>query len=277
MGKSNLYKNKDRLIDLFKSEGRWLKIPDTTGRCIIFSDPHNDGRTTHFIIDRYLINTSNTKIIICGDYGDRSPFSWQAKPTATIDYLLKLKLKYPDRLYMLMGNHDLNPKKYQRFLPCDFWESLSQYDENFYTEILESLPIVATTPNNFINVICTHGVLPDNKKFFDDFDLDNETLKDCLWSDYVETISPIKKQSLRKEKGYDDFYKSMKSFKSTYLIKGHNPRAPLKMFDNKCITLSTTRVFKGVCDRHIAIIELGKQIKSTDDIELVNIDNLIEL
>jgi len=273
MEKSFLYKNKDRLVDLFRSEGRWLKIPDTTGRCLVLSDLHNDGRTLNFIVDKYFTNETDTIIIVCGDYGDRSPSSWIKKPTETLDYLLNLKMKYPNRLFMLMGNHDLNPKKYQKFSPCEFWNSLSKYDEGFYTEVLEFLPIISTTSNG---VICTHGVLPDSKHFFDDFDINSEALKECLWSDYVESNSPIKKVSIRKQKGIDDFNRSLKSYNCRCLIKGHNPSAPLIMYDQRCITLQTTRVFKGICDRHIAIIDLNKQVDDANEVEIVNIDKMIE-
>jgi len=136
MGKS-LYKNKDKLISLFKSDGRWLKIPATTGKLICISDLHNDRRTLNLIIDHYFTNKTDTKLIFLGDYGDRSPDSIISKPTTTIDYLLKLKMKYPDRLFMLMGNHDLNPKKYQKFVPCEFWNSLSDADEKFYGDVLD--------------------------------------------------------------------------------------------------------------------------------------------
>ena len=270
MGKTNLYTKKNRLLKLFKADGRWLKIPGNKGKLIILSDLHNDGKTMHLIIDRYFTPSPETKICICGDYGDRSPNSWVTKLTATIDYLLKMKLKYPDRLFMLMGNHDLNPSKYQRFMPCEFWNSLSPYDEKFYTEILESLPVMATTENG---VIMTHGVLPFSPAFFDDFKLDSPEFMECLWSDYTDG-SPIETNSIRKQKGIDDFNKSMNAFDCNLLIKGHNPRAKLKTFDDRCVTLQTTRVFEGVCDRHIAIVDLEKPIIDANDIELVNLDQL---
>lgn len=270
MGKTNLYKNRTKLIELFKADDRWLKIPDTTGKLVVLSDLHNDGRTAHLILDRFLINSPDTKICICGDYGDRSPNSWMTKPTATIDYILKMKFKYPDRLFMLMGNHDLNPAKYQMFMPCEFWNSLSPHVEEFYTEILESLPVVATTANG---VIMTHGVLPASPAFFDNFKLGSPEFMECLWSDYTED-APIETNSIRKQKGINDFNLSMKAFDSNLLIKGHNPRAALKLFNDRCVTLQTTRVFEGICDRHIAIIDLGKPVIDANDIELVNLDLL---
>jgi len=266
MDQQNFYKSKNKLIKLFKADGRWLRIPENKGECVVLSDLHNDGRTLDFIIDTYLVNSKDAKIVICGDYGDRSPSSWLSKPTATLDSLLKLKLKYPDRIFMLMGNHDLNPSKYQNFMPCEFWHSLSEHDEGFYTEILESLPVVTTFENG---VIMTHGVLPSSA-IFDDFDLASIALMESLWSDYTEDV-PVKTDSIRKQKGLDDFKRSMDSFNCNVLIKGHNPYAPLRMFDNKCVTLQTTRVFEGVCGRHIAIVDLGKPVSDVNDIKLVDL------
>jgi len=273
MSKINLYKNKNRLLELLKADSRWLKIPGNRGKLIVLSDLHNDGRTLHLIIDTYLTNSNDAKIVICGDFGDRSPSSWLSKPTATLDYLLKLKLKYTDRLFMLMGNHDLNPTKHQQFMPCEFWSSLSEQDETLYTEILEALPVLATTENG---VIMTHGVLPSSPAFFDNFRLGGPEFMECLWSDYTER-TPTVTESIRKQKGLDEFHRSMKAFDSKLLIKGHNPYAPLQMFDNRCVTLQTTRVFEGICDRHIAIIDLEKPVHSADDVELINLDQFDEV
>lgn len=270
--KQIFYKSKKKLISLFKSDGRYLKILDDKGLCVVLSDLHNDGSTLKLIIDMYFSNSKDNKIVVCGDYVDRSPSSWILKPAATIDYLLELKLKYPDRVFLLMGNHDLNPEKYKKLMPCEFWYSLSKKDENFYTEILEALSVVAITKNG---VIMTHGILPSSPAFFDKFDLDITELMETLWSDYTEDF-PIKMEAIRKQKGLDDFRRSMDAFSSNVLIKGHNPHAPLKMFENKCVTLNTTRVYDNACGRHIAIIDLGKTVNSADDITIVNLTRLPE-
>ncbi len=38
---------------------------------------------------------------------DRQPSSWNDKPSEVIDKLLALKLEYPDRIFLILGNHDL--------------------------------------------------------------------------------------------------------------------------------------------------------------------------
>lgn len=38
----------EELVDvkkIFKNEGRWVKIPNTTGKLVVVSDLHGDGRT----------------------------------------------------------------------------------------------------------------------------------------------------------------------------------------------------------------------------------------
>lgn len=282
MESEDLFDKKDELIRLFKSDGRWVKIPATSGRCIVCSDLHNDRRTLRFIVEEYLTNRSDTTLVICGDYIDRSPPSMMAYPAATLEYLLPLKIRYPDRIFMLMGNHDLNPSKYVKFGPAEFWDHLSECNEQpfrghiqpFYSDILEYLPLIATTSNN---VICIHGVLPENQSIFANFDLHGDKLTECLWSDYTEKTEIVNNpKSLRKKKTRKEFDSAMNSFGSKLLIKGHNPYAPLMMYDNKCVTLQTTRVFAGLCDRRMAVVELGKPVSDANDIELVNIDELIK-
>ncbi|WP_321495581.1 metallophosphoesterase [uncultured Desulfobacter sp.] len=267
MEKQEFYK--DKLINLFESDGRWLKIPGNKGKCVILSDLHNDRDTLNIVVDRFLTNAEGVKIIFCGDYVDRSPSSWLINPTATIDSLLKLKIQYPDRIFLLMGNHDLNPSKHKKFMPCEFWCSLSKQDSHFYTEILESLPIVASTENG---VIMTHAVLPSSPAFFDDFNLTGIALQELLWSDYSER-QPANIRAVQKQKSYGDFKRSMDAFKCNVLIKGHNPYAPLKMFDNRCITLNATRIYDNVCGRHIAVMNLSKSVNSANDIKLIDLQS----
>ncbi|MBF0203338.1 MAG: metallophosphoesterase [Desulfamplus sp.] len=272
---TDLFDKKDELLRLFKSDGRWVKIPANSGKCIVCSDLHNDCRTIKFIIDNYFLNRSDTTIIICGDYIDRSPPSMIPYPTATLEYLLLLKLRYPDKIFMLMGNHDLNPSKYVDFGDAEFWDYLSDCDDKmFYSDILESLPLIATTSNN---VICIHGVLPEDQSIFDNFDLHSHELKECLWADYTKNKEVVNyPNSFRKKRTRKYFDSSMSAFRSNLLIKGHNPYAPLVMYDRKCVTIQTSRIFAGLCDRHIAIVELGKPVFDANDIELVNIDTLIK-
>ena len=121
-----------------------------------------------------------------------------------------------------------------------------------------------------------HAVLPPTPAFFDNFELGSTEFMECIWSDYVEK-TPIETESIRKQKGVADFNRSMDAFKSTVLIKGHFPtKPPITTFDNKCITIQTTRVFKGICDRHIVIIDLEKPVNNANDIEIINLDKLLE-
>lgn len=267
-----LFSNRERLLDLFRSENRWVKIPIKRGKCIIVSDLHNDGRALRFIVHRYLRINSDDIVVICGDYIDRAPLSWMARPKATINVLLQLKLTFPDRLFMLMGNHELNPEKYIRFTPSEFWESLSGEEIEFYSDVLETLPFIATTENG---VICIHGVLPPDKSVFSRFEFNVESIRDCLWADYHESDQPDYLRGVRARRFRSDFDRSMNSFKKNILIKGHNPKAPLKMFDDRCVTIQTTRSFEPLCQPHIAIIDLIKPVNDANDIELVNLSSTL--
>ncbi len=64
----------------------------------------------------------------------------------------------------------------------------------------------------------------------------------------------------------------MSNLKLNVLIRGHDPLAPEKMFDNRCLTLFTSSAYKK--ERKIAISRLDKEIKSINDIKILSFDNL---
>ena len=54
------------------------------------------------------------------------------------------------------------------------------------------------------------------------------------------------------------------------LIRSHDPYAPERMYDNRCLTIFTSNAY-GV-ERKIAVLSLNKVIKSVKDIEVISLD-----
>lgn len=255
--------------ELFEAEGRILKISQKKGNLVVVGDLHNDLKILNLVLDRLFYPHPDNLMLFLGDYVDRTPESIKDNKSAVVDKLLSLKKQYPERIFMLLGNHDLDPEQYVGF-HSSFWNEQIEDRQDFYKETLSAMPIVAVTANG---VAMCHGVLP-HMKDFQRFDLTTRVWRDVLWSDYYED-GQQRAYSTRGSKAKNDFIDAMDSFGSLVLIKGHNPNAPLTMFDKKCITLQTNRHYMHKCGINVAIIKLQNKIKSSNDVKLLDLEGII--
>ncbi|KAA6379492.1 MAG: putative Serine/threonine-protein phosphatase 6 catalytic subunit [Streblomastix strix] len=125
-----------------------------------------------------------TKYIFMGDYVDRGRYSLE-----TLSYLLCLKAKYPDRIYLLRGNHETRQisNTYGFFDDC-----MKQYGNIFpwtkCMEVFDCLPIAALIDDR---VLCVHGGLSPDIRTVDQIRLIPRRLEvpaqgaysDLMWSD----------------------------------------------------------------------------------------------
>ena len=88
---------------LTQAEGRFELEPNLvrlhSGRAIFVGDTHGDFDASKKVIASYL--RPENSVIFLGDYVDRGPQSVE-----NINYLLCLKLAYPENIFLLMGNHE---------------------------------------------------------------------------------------------------------------------------------------------------------------------------
>jgi len=252
-----------------KSE-KLIKIEKT--RMVIFvGDTHGDLEASKKVIKDYLpVRRSlgeggkpGNKIVFLGDYVDRGSNSKE-----NLDFLLETKLKKPNQIYLLQGNHEGH--HILKFSPADFWESLNEKDYKKYSLIVEKFPLVVVTKN----IIALHGVLPNVKNLaeINKIKLGSKEWRQITWGDFSdETGEYLGTDPFtgRPQFGQDYFLKSMKRFNKKVLIRSHQPTSPLFMFDNQCLTIFTSSVY--VRERTIAIADFKKSIKTVKDLEIKRI------
>jgi len=230
------------------------------GKLIVVGDTHGDLETTKIIVKNFL-NKKNCYICFLGDYVDRGP-----KSKENIDFLLSLKEKH-ENLILLAGNHEMYPVV--ECSPADFWENLNENEFNFYKEKFLNLPICAYG-NGFITL---HGALPEIEKLEDIEKIeigDKEWFK-IMWGDFKDKEGEYLGDFLGRPKfGKDYFLKVMDKIGVNVLIRSHDPYAPERMFNNRCLTIFTSIAYG--TERKIAFINLRKKIKSIDDIEIISLD-----
>lgn len=128
--------------------------------------------------------SNKRKYLFLGDYVDRGPHGLE-----TIVFLFILKIKYPQYLYLLRGNHEtkLLTQSYGFFMECKFKYGESHVWELF-TDTFNALPLTATINDKYYAL---HAGLSPFIEYTNDIDridrfaepTQNNCIYDILWSD----------------------------------------------------------------------------------------------
>jgi predicted MPP superfamily phosphohydrolase len=248
----------DEVKQRFELEQNLIELK--SGQAIFVGDTHGDFQATKSVIQKYL--RAENKVVFLGDYVDRGPDSAE-----NINYLLALKLFYPNNLFLLMGNHE--GRSVIEFYPADFWERLEPKLYDQYASILSKLPLVVTTPNG---VIALHGALPDvrNLEDINEIKLGTELWRQTTWGDFREEEGKFLGDDMftgRPQFGQGYFDKIMNRLERNVLIRSHQPDARQAMYDRRCLTIFTSSAYRKIVpQRTIAIANLDKEAKTIDDL-----------
>ena len=245
---------------VLERETKLIELP-ASERTIFVGDTHGDFEATKIASRRYLRNGG--KLVFLGDYVDRGKES-----SANINYLLCLKLAYPDKLFLLQGNHE--GYGVFKFYPSDFWEAVDEELRGIYEKVLLELPLVVSVGN----IIGLHGVLPDIITLSDvnRIEIGGEEWQQVTWGDWQEVDGDylqIDGYTGRPQFGREYFDRLMKRFGKNVLIRSHQPGAPSAMYDNRCLTIFTSHAY--VSARNIAIADSADDVQTVDElgIELI--------
>mmetsp|Transcript_33185 Transcript_33185/g.93006 ORF Transcript_33185/g.93006 Transcript_33185/m.93006 type:complete len:520 (-) Transcript_33185:72-1631(-) len=133
--------------------------------------------------------SEENKYLFLGDYVDRGMFSVEV-----CLYLFALKINYPDRIWMLRGNHE------SRLLTSHFnfeIECCKKYNKEVYElfmDCFDYLPLAATVVNDLGKILCMHGGLSPSIKLLEEIDQIDRVMEppaegpmcDLLWSDPMD-------------------------------------------------------------------------------------------
>jgi len=250
----------DEVAEVFDRESNLIRLEGS--RAVFVGDTHGDVQATRSVIRKYL--NSENQIVFLGDYVDRGPASFE-----NMNFLFSLKLKYPDNLFLLMGNHE-GCGAIEVF-PADFWDSLPEEIGKQYATVLSLLPLAASTENG---VIALHGALPDVSKL-DDVDMIEFGSKDwwrITWGDWDESDAGyLSNDSFtgRPRFGQGWFDKIMDRIGKNVLIRSHQPNVEQVMYDRRCLTIFTSLAYlTRISQRTIAVVDLGTEIRSANDLTI---------
>lgn len=228
---------------------------------VFVGDTHGDIETTKKVIENYPLE--HNRLVFLGDYVDRGFESRE-----NIDYLLSLKLNYKDRIYLLMGNHEAY--SVIKCSPSNFWDSLMFDEAKEYSELLLKLPLAVSIGN----ILAVHGGLPDINNLGEINNIQisfNDILLNFLWGDFREEDGEYLGEDRMGRPQFGKYYfeKLMGRFNKKILIRSHDPKANLFMFEGRCLTIFTSRYY-GVTKR-VVILDPGKNIQTVDDLKIAEI------
>ncbi|CAG9329083.1 unnamed protein product [Blepharisma stoltei] len=179
--KSDLIQIIESASSIFRSEPNllWLRDP-----IIIVGDIHGQF---YDLLKMFEIGGSPkvTKYLFLGDYVDRGVFS-----TEVIILLYSLKVRYPDKIYMLRGNHESrNMTSYFNFRS----ECITKYDLDAYDRIMESFDLLPLSSLINEKFIALHGGISPRLAAIEDIGDINRFREppkdgifcDILWSDPI--------------------------------------------------------------------------------------------
>jgi len=239
--------------------GKLIKL-NNEKRTIFIGDIHGDIKSVERILKLY--PPEENRLVFLGDYVDRGEYSKEV-----VDKLFNLEEKFFDNIVLLMGNHEAFP--IIKCSPSNFWDvvKLKKEEYSFYVKKLINLPLAVEMEN----ILTIHGAVPDinNVEEINDINMSSEDKKfiDTIWGDFEEGIfSPyVDPFSGRPKFGENYFDNIMKKLNKKILIRAHDPKADVIMFNNRCITLITS-IYYG--SRRIAVIEKGVNPESIKDIKI---------
>jgi len=244
---------------LLEKEGRLIHL-SSQGKVVFVGDTHGDLDASQQVIQRYL--KKPYRIVFLGDYVDRGDDSEE-----NIQYLLRLKWEHPEEIFLLSGNHEGFMVK--EFYPSNFWGSLSLRAREEYGLLFSKFSFAVVTQNG---ILALHAALPDLNSLeeMDQVELGNGNWDRMVWGDFVENeMDYLGDLWGRPQFGRQYFERLMERYRRQILVRSHQPHAPLMMFNKRCITIFTSRVYLPI--RTVAIADLEKEIRDGEDLLLERI------
>lgn len=230
---------------------------------LVVGDTHGNFEGTTSIVDMW--KKKGCTVVFLGDYIDRGE-----KPLETINLLLALKLSYPEKVFLLRGNHEtLYMNSRYGFLSYCMNNLGKDADtiHKAYNELFSYLPPAFLISRE---ILLIHGGIPSGLTSLEEIkslprgDLDGEhrILAQILWNDPSETHQGFQNNS---ERGFyytfgkEVFLEFLENHQLKRVIRGHQvfPEGYRYFFDRKLLSIFSSPNYRGSRAKIAAISEEG--------------------
>ena len=251
----------DKSYEIFKKEESLLKIQAPLYIC---GDIHGQYYDLLRVFDILKYPPQSTFLFL-GDYVDRGKQSLEC-----LLLLLCLKIQYPDKIFLLRGNHECEAlnKMYGFFDECKRRLSIKCFKK--ITNLFNMMPISALINEN---ILCMHGGLSKDlqnieqiNKILRPTDIPNEGLLcDLLWSDPNEALTEdfgINERNISVTFSKDYVKNFVEKNNLDLICRAHQVvEEGFEFFaDMKLVTIFTAPNYMGEFDNNGGILEVGEDL-----------------
>lgn len=268
----------DRLLDRLDADvpvhPGAAQLPERIAReALLFGDTHGDWRSTQAIAEVFLEDPKEYCLVGLGDYIDRPPDDCPNGSVANALFLLSLAAQFPDRVFLLKGNHEAQRRV--PVLPHDLPEEVDDLwgpEVDRYTRILSLLergPWVATSANGLYLAHAGFPTEPVSGDWRAAYQSPSEELLfDTVWRDASQS---------RHDRGLSPPFREreliafLETIGAKVFVRGHDPDLAGRVVDlHRCLTLHSTRVYEQYGGVLYARARLDRPLLSAEDLTILH-------
>lgn len=263
-----------RLDPQISSESALVRIqPPAANALAVIGDTHGDWHSARAAMDWFLEAPDERGFVGLGDYIDRAPPDSPAGSAVNALFLLSAKALFPDRVFLLQGNHEaarripVEPHTLPQEMEAHWGDDRRRYSR--LMGLLERGPLAGYTPGG---AFLAHGGFPSRltDPWTDRFRLVDETLLvELLWRDVEASHLDRGLSPPFDEPALDAF---LHGTGLRLFLRGHDPNmVGQSLYHDRCLTLHTSRRherYGGILTAHVP---LDRPVRSTRDIEVVRL------
>jgi hypothetical protein len=241
---------------------------------VVFGDTHGDYRSTERVAARFLEAPGERVLVGLGDYIDRAPPDCPHGSIANAFYLLGLSARYPDRVVLVKGNHELD--RIVGVMPHDLPDEIASLwgSDGARTErlaaLLERGPFAAVSPSGvyFAHGGFPHGVPGDRWESL--FDAPEAALtEEVAWGECGASRSRRLVTNPFTEPELATF---LARSGTRLFARGHDPDLTGQwVFGNRCLTLHTSRTYARYGGVLFARVPLDRAINGAEEVSVENL------
>jgi hypothetical protein len=270
----------DDLLDRLEAEvpvsGGSFDLPGPPAvEAVVFGDTHGDWRSTLAAARRFLEAPGERCLVGLGDYIDRPPLDCPNGSVANLLYLLELRAAYPDRVFLIQGNHETS----RRFpvIPHSLAEEVDDLwgpAEERYSRLMglaERGALAALSPSG---AYLAHAGFPSEAPAREWrarlAEAGDGPVLDSVWRSA---------DASRIDRGFiasftePELERFLGGIGAALFLRGHDPDLTGRpVYHGRCLTLHTSRVYELYGGVVIARLPLDHQVRSADEVRVEHLE-----